>query len=344
MNELEKASYTNIGGFIMRKKMFSLLLAFFIFVIHAQAKDVLLGGESVGIELHYDGLLIISTYQFENEGKTYDPAVRDILSGDTLISINEKNIETIDELNQILEKNVDSIVTCAILRNGKTIHRNLDVVKENGKIKTGLFVKDEITGIGTLTFIDPENDHFASLGHEIIDSDTKQIILLEDGILFSSNVISIQKAQVSRVGEKEALIHFDEPLGNIETVSRYGIYGTITKQLNNRKISTAYQNEIQLGEAYIYTVIEEQKIEPIKIEITKKYFQKEMDIKSFEFNMIDQDTLERTGGIVQGMSGSPIVQNGKLIGAVTHVSSSNPSNGYGIYIEWMLKQSDLNRQ
>ena len=129
-------------------------------------------------------------------------------------------------------------------------------------------------------------------------------------------------------------------IGNILKISRFGVFGNSYERLSDRLIETASQDEIALGKATMYTVLNGEKVEAIEVEITKKYKQSEADIKSFEFQITDLQALEKTGGIIQGMSGSPIVQNGKLIGAVTHVSAQNPSSGFGIYIEWMLKESD----
>ena len=203
-------------------------------------------------------------------------------------------------------------------------------------IKTGLFLRDEILGIGTLTYIDPDTNTFGSLGHEILDQDTKQIVQFENGYLFHSSVNNIMKAQLSRVGEKQALIHFDETIGYIDKINQFGVFGKNIDSISKELIEIAYQDEIKEGNAKMFTVLENEFIEPIEITITKKYKQNKPEIKSFEFKIIDSKALEKTNGIVQGMSGSPIIQNGKLIGAVTHVMMNDPTMGYGIYIENML--------
>lgn len=329
-----------MGGFYMKRKLVYLFLLLSLFTIQIQSKEVFLGGESIGIQLSYEGVLITATYQIDTKNFSYNPSESDIQGGDTLKEIDGRKVETIADLNQLLLEKKNQTVLCTLKRNNETIYRYLKVVEENGKIMSGLFVKDEIMGIGTLTYIDPATSNYGSLGHEIIDQDTKQIIRFDKGILYTSSVKNIQKAQSSRVGEKQALIHFDESIGNIQKVSPFGVFGKSYEVLSKRMIETASQDEIIEGKAVMYTVLNEEKVEAIEIVITKIYKQKVADIKSFEFQITDESVLQKTGGIIQGMSGSPIVQNDKLIGAVTHVSAQNPISGYGIYIEWMLKEND----
>lgn len=324
----------------MKRKYAIFLLLIGLFTIPIQSREVYLGGESIGIQLQYEGVLISATYQVDTKDFSYNPSESDIQSGDTLKEIDGRKIDTLEQLNEILLEKKNQTVVCTLKRKDEIIYRHLKVIEDNGKIKTGLFVKDEIMGIGTLTYIDPTNSTYGSLGHEIIDQDTKQTIRFDQGLLYTSSVKDIQKAQISRVGEKQALIHFDDSIGNILKISRFGVFGNSYERLSDRLIETASQDEIALGKATMYTVLNGEKVEAIEVEITKKYKQSEADIKSFEFQITDLQALEKTGGIIQGMSGTPIVQNGKLIGAVTHVSAQNPSSGFGIYIEWMLKESD----
>lgn len=231
------------------KRIITFILAIGLFTITIQAKEVYLGGDSIGIQVNYEGLLITSTYTIKKDNLSYNPNDSDIRKGDTIQAINGQNVETINDLNQILESVNDSQVTLQLQRNDRTIYRNLNIIYEKDMVKTGLFVKDEIMGIGTLTFIDPENDRFASLGHEIVDQETKKVILLDKGYLFQSNVHHIQKAQISRVGEKQALIHFDETIGNISKINRFGVFGNSYKSNKKHLIDTSTQDEIQEGKA-----------------------------------------------------------------------------------------------
>ena len=317
-----------------------ILLFTLLFTTPIKAKEVILGGDSIGLQINYQGLLITSTYTVNTNDKSYNPASDDILKGDTIIAINGTKIETIEDFMEVTNKYKNKQVVLTLYRNSKIIYRNLDIIEDNNKIRTGLFLKDEIVGIGTLTYIDPETNIFASLGHEILDQDTNKIILMHKGTLYSSSVQHLKKAQITSTGEKQAQIKYDIVLGDIHKVNVFGVYGE-SKQINdNQMIETATQDEILLDKAVMYTVLKDELIEEIEVKINRKYKQNQPMIKSFEFEIIDQETLIQTNGILQGMSGSPIVQNDKLIGAVTHVSGKNPTKGYGIYIEWMLEESD----
>lgn len=320
----------------MKKRIITFMILFVLFIVPIQAKEVYLGGDSIGIEIHYDGLLITSTYNLNYQGKTINPINDDIKPGDTIKEIDGQKIETLEDFNKVLNQNNNDKCILTLLRDKKTIYRQLTVVRDNSTIKTGLFLRDEIMGIGTLTYIDPETNTFGSLGHEILDQDTKKMVQFENGYLFHSSVNNIMKAQLSRVGEKQALIHFDETIGYIDKINEFGVFGKNIDSVSKELIEIAYQDEIKEGNAVMYTVLENELIEPIEITITKKYKQNKPDIKSFEFKIIDSNALEKTNGIVQGMSGSPIIQNDKLIGAVTHVMMNDPTMGYGIYIENML--------
>lgn len=322
------------------KKILILPLLYLLFPIQILSKEVYLGGESIGIQIQYEGLLITSTYPIQQDTINIDPKNQDIQSGDTLLEINGNTIETLQDFTTTIKQYPNQKVEITLKRNHDIIYRMLEIIHQEGNYKTGLLLKDEITGIGTLTYIDPITKNSASLGHEILDQDTQKPISLSDGTIFGSSVNQIKKAQISRVGEKQAIILFNENLGNIHKINQFGIYGKNYPIKNNLLIETALQDEIVLEKATMYTVLENQNVESIDIKITKKQIQRKPEIKSFEFEIIDQDVLEKTNGIIQGMSGSPIVQNGKLIGAVTHVSSKSPKKGYALYIEWMLNESD----
>lgn len=321
----------------MKKRIITFIILLVLFIVPIQAKEVYLGGDSIGIEIHYEGLLITSSYNMNIQGKNYNPINDDIKPGDTIKEIDGQKIETLEDFNRVLNQNKNDSVILTLLRDKNTIYRQLKVIRENNTIKTGLFLRDEIMGIGTLTYIDPETNTFGSLGHEILDQDTKQIVKFENGFLFHSSVNNIMKAQLSRVGEKQALIHFDETIGHIDKINQFGVFGKNIDIISKELIEIGYQDEIKESKATMYTVLNNDTIEPIEIIITKKYKQNKPDIKSFEFKIIDSVALEKTNGIVQGMSGSPIIQNGKLIGAVTHVMMNDPTMGYGIYIENMLE-------
>jgi len=259
-----------------------------------------------------------------------------ILENDKIIAINNQSINSNQELLEILKENNNEI-ELTLERNKQIIKTKINIVitKDNEK-SLGLYIKDKIIGIGTLTFIDPINKRFASLGHGIYEKD--ELVKTNDGLIVSSKIQSIKKAIPGVSGEKRASI-LNNNLGQIKLCSETGIYGKI-KSVNNFKkdlITTSTQEEVKKGTAYFYTVINNQSIEKYKIEITDVSLQNESSAKGIKFKVVDTELIKETGGIVQGMSGSPIIQDGKLIGAVSHVNIENPLVGYGIHIEWMLK-------
>lgn len=259
-----------------------------------------------------------------------------ILENDKIIAINNQSINSNQELLEILKENNNEI-ELTLERNKQIIKTKINIVitKDNEK-SLGLYIKDKIIGIGTLTFIDPINKRFASLGHGIYEKD--ELVKTNDGLIVSSKIQSIKKAIPGVSGEKRASI-LNNNLGQIKLCSETGIYGKI-KSVNNFKkdlITTSTQEEVKKGTAYFYTVINNQSIEKYKIEITDVSLQNEYSAKGIKFKVVDTELIKETGGIVQGMSGSPIIQDGKLIGAVSHVNIENPLVGYGIHIEWMLK-------
>lgn len=303
------------------------------------ADEVILGGDSVGIMMEYDGVLISGTYNVKHENIVYNPINDDIQKGDLIQAVNGKPIRSIEELSQAIYGVNESSVTLTLMRNSQLIERELDIYYVNSQIRSGLFVKDEILGIGTLTFIDPLTKRFAALGHEIIDSDTKKMVPLNQGAIYGSLVVGLRKSANNSAGEKQAEINFAEVFGRIHKNTVFGIYGNVHQLEDSDLIETASQSEITLGKAQMYTVLQGDQVEAIDIEIISINKQNQPSIKSFEFRIVDEACLSKTNGIIQGMSGSPIVQNNKLIGAVTHVILNKPHNGYGVFIEWMLLEN-----
>ena len=205
--------------------------------------------------------------------------------------------------------------------------------------KTGLYVKDGVTGIGTLTFIDPATNTYGALGHEVLESTTSKIVEVRSGSIFENSITSIDSSANGDPGSKNAKFYYNNIYGDIDKNTKYGIYGTYTKEYDDTSlIEVADSSEVKIGPAVIYTVLEDEKVEKFEIEITK--INENSEIKNISFEIIDQELLDKTGGVVQGMSGSPIVQNDKLIGAVTHVVTDNVTTGYGLFITTMLEESE----
>ena len=239
-----------------------------------------------------------------------------------------------EELSKYIDTNNHNV---EIIRNNKKITIELEVIEDNGIFRTGLYVKDNITGIGTLSFIDPETKIFGALGHEVTEANTGTILNVRDGKIFNSNVTDIERSESGNPGSKDATIS-DETLGKINKNTKKGIFGNINNIPNKKKYKVANINDIKLGNAKILTVINNNSVNEYDIEIKK--ILDDNSNKNILFEITDQELLNKTGGIVQGMSGSPIIQDEKIIGAVTHVVINNPKYGYGIYIKNMLEEAE----
>ncbi len=301
------------------------------------------GGDAIGIKIQTDGLVVVDTYLVNTEGGTINPAKEaGVMKGDMILAVNNQKISTIEEYKEQLmlaKENNQMILT--INRQGKTENITVHpVISTEGVCTTGLYLRDKLAGIGTLTFIDPNTNKYGALGHEIIDQDTNQLVNIKNGEIINSNVLSVRKATTGKPGEKVADILFDEKLGTLEKNNKYGVYGLMQSNEMSQKdlIPMAYINEVKKGPAQILTVLNGNKIEAFDIEITEVNVQSEKAIKGINYTVTDPRLLEETGGIVQGMSGSPIIQDGKIIGAVTHVLVHDSTLGYGIFIEWMLQE------
>ena len=317
---------------------------FFSQQFHILASDKLyVGGDSIGIEARYDGVLVTGTYTFELNGVMYDPS-KTIHINDKILAIDHQKIHTLQDMYDVLNSYQSNVNTLSITieRDGKQLDTTIQTVYDEKQhaFKSGLYVKDRIVGIGTITYYDPVSKTYGALGHEITDQDTQEMANISNGNIYPASITSIQKAKTTSAGEKHASIDYTISLGRIQKNTPIGIYGAYDiLPKNAQQISWASIEEVHLGKATMYTVVEGQTIQQYEIEITSLQPQSSMDIKGITFKVTDTSLLEVSNGIVQGMSGSPIIQDGKLIGAVTHVVTSNPSMGYGVYIQWMLEQS-----
>ena len=245
-------------------------------------------------------------------------------------------------MTDIIDKNIkDGKVNVLIKRNNKEKETTMSLVKEGSVYKTGLYIKEKITGIGTITYIDPNTKITGLLGHELTSALSNNKIEVKDGKLYSSTVSGIDRSTNGRVGSKNAKIDYNNSLGIVNKNSSVGIFGTYKSTLpNNKLLNVAKWEEIELGKATIYTTINDSIVLPYEITITKLNKSEISTNKSISFTVTDNNLLSTTGGIVQGMSGSPIVQNGKIIGAVTHVLVDDVVKGYAVFIRTMLKEGD----
>ncbi|MCD3215894.1 SpoIVB peptidase [Clostridium botulinum C] len=308
------------------------------------------GGTPVGVRLSTKGVLVVSLSDIQSEkGKIVSPAAESgIQVGDIIININNKPINSSEDLIKEINLNKKNNLNVRIERNGKILDKSIVPIKdkENNVYKIGLWVRDSTSGVGTLTFYDKKTNKFAALGHPITDVDTGNILKINTGEIVESSIISVKKGQKGSPGELRGIFMNEEStLGNVSKNTLCGIYGksknNLVSKKYNKPIKIALRSEIKEGPAKILTTIDgtEPKLYDIKIE--KLLFQDVPGPKSMVIKITDNELLNKTGGIVQGMSGSPIIQDNKLVGAVTHVLINRPDVGYGIYIEWMLKDAEI---
>lgn len=321
--------------FLKNIKNFIIILLLLIIsipeVTYAYSDYIYASGENVGIKVNSNGVLVVGLYEIDNKYPAKDSGIR---IGDLITSINNKSIKNIEELVNEIENSNDSI-KIGYIRNNKENFANLKLYKDN---KTGIYVKDSIIGIGTLTYIDPNTKIFGALGHEIQEKNTGKIFNTNNGNIFESKIISIDRSYNGIPGSKNARFNFNNTKGIINENTNKGIFGVYNNEIKNSKLyKVANINDIKLGKAKILTVIKDDKVEEFDINILKV---SNNNTKSILFEVTDEKLLEISNGIVQGMSGSPIIQNDNIIGAVTHVVVDNPTKGYGILITNMLEEGE----
>ena len=320
------------------KKILLFMIGFILPIqVMAYSNYIIPGGETLGIEVNSNGILVIGFYQINGE---YNKGTPQIKPGDYITEINGAEVKSIKELITEIEKHVDDgEVNVSFIRNKKTKISTLTLVEDNGVYKTGLYVKDSITGIGTLTYIDPGTKIYGALGHEIVESNTNEIVEIKSGNIFRNSITGIDKSSVGIAGSKNAKFYYDTVYGLISKNTNFGIYGDYTNNLPQKElVEVGLPAEVKIGEATIKTVLDGEKVGTYNIRITA--INESSKIKNITFELEDKTLIDKTGGIVQGMSGSPIFQNGKIVGAVTHVIVDNPLTGYGIFITTMLEEGE----
>lgn len=311
--------------------------------------EVYPGGIPIGVRVNSEGVLIVgySDISINNEKQESPGKAGGLEIGDVILKVNGIEMDNAQDLLKTL-KNLDKdVIKVDILRNGQTMTKVIKLQKENEKdYKIGLWIRDSTAGVGTLTFYDKVTGKFGALGHPITDCDTNETFLIKDGDVVESSIISVRKGEKGCPGElKGIFINENNPNGKIEKNTQSGIFGEINNCSNILKNSSpmkiGLRNEITEGSAKIITTIDEKGPQEFNIEIEKLLNQSTPGSKSMVIKITDPRLIEKTGGIVQGMSGSPIIQNNKIVGAVTHVLINKPDTGYGIYIEWMLEDAGI---
>ncbi|AYE35654.1 SpoIVB peptidase [Clostridium septicum] len=310
--------------------------------------EVYPGGTSVGVRLSTKGVLVVGHSEIEtSEGRAESPAKNSgIELGDILTKVNGETIESSKDLARKIKENTEPVINVELIRNNEAESKEVQLLKEGEEFKLGLWVRDSTAGIGTLTFFDKESSTFGALGHPITDGDTNKPFTIKKGELLPASVISVRKGEKGSPGELKGLFTSNKDnIGSIEKNTQSGIFGTtiepFVNPLYSKPLKVGFRNEIKEGPAKIITTLDENGPKEYDIEIVKLLSQDEAGPKSMVIKVTDEELLEKTGGIVQGMSGSPIIQNNKIIGAVTHVLINKPDVGYGIYIEWMLQDAGI---
>ena len=303
-------------------------------------------GKIIGMKLYTNGVLIVGMSEIENmENELVSPYQNcDIKQGDTILKVNDTEIENIENLKEVVNGSNGENVMLTLLRDGTVVTSNIIPVKtENDEYKLGLWVKDAATGVGTMTYYEKNTGSFAALGHGIVDGDTDKLIDIESGEIVTSDVVSITKAQINSPGEIRGSIINQKTIGNVNKNTQFGIYGILDNltalNINTENaIPVALRNEIEVGDAKILCSLDGKNTKEYSIKIEKIYPNNNYNNKNMLVRVTDENLINTTGGIIRGLSGSPVIQNGKFVGAITNVLVSNPEIGYAIFGDMMVKE------
>ncbi|MBC8590563.1 SpoIVB peptidase [Lachnospiraceae bacterium NSJ-29] len=311
--------------------------------------ELIPAGNSIGVSINTKGVLIVAiTDVIDIEGNRISPAKDAGLKvGDSIVKINNEKIVTAEQVVSILNNVKEEKVRITVLRNKgefDTVAVPVQSLQDNS-YRLGIWVRDKTTGIGTLTYYNMNNNTFGALGHGITDVDTGELLEVENGLVMKARVSDIQQGKKGDPGEIKGVFYkTDQVIGDIKLNNEFGIYGNLKDEYVDKELEKpmkiAFKDEVEEGKAHILTTLDDNKIDKYEIEILKTTRQDKVSQKSMVIKIKDKRLLNKTGGIVQGMSGSPIIQNDKIVGAVTHVFVNDPTKGYGLYIEWMLNQED----
>lgn len=302
-------------------------------------------GNAIGMKLYTKGVLVVGMSQIETDNnekkKPYENS--GIEQGDTILEVNNNAVENTEDLIKEVEKSEGNTINIKYLRNEKTMQTDITPVKSKNTYKIGLWVRDAAAGVGTLTFYEPNTNLFMALGHGISDIDTEEIVNIANGELVTANIVSITKGRKGYPGEIRGTIDQGRTIGTIYKNTNFGVYGTV-KNKNyleadlTKEMEVATRSEIKEGKAQIICQLENSNKKKYDIEIEKIYTNNNQNNKSMLIKITDKELLEKTGGIIQGMSGAPIIQEGKFIGAVTNVLVNDPTQGYGVFADIMIKE------
>ena len=321
------------------KKLTLFLLSIYLLIpisVYAYSDYIMASGKSIGIELKSNNVIIVGSY---NIGSYNALLETELNLGDKIMKVNEYDITSVNNMQDIIDKINEDSVLITYKRDGNLYTTKINLYKEDNEYRTGLYIRDTIRGVATLTYIDKNNNTFGALGHEILEKSTKSRFEADTGTIFYSTVTGVTKSTDGNPGEKNAKSNSKEVYGNVLENTTSGIFGNYTRTLPNDKLyKVAKPDEIDLGEAKILTVTEGDNVKEYDINILK--INKNSNTKNILFEVTDKELIEKTGGIVQGMSGSPIIQGDKIVGAVNYVVVDRINRGYGIFITTMLEEAE----
>ena len=341
---LYSSTFNEIGEEKLEVSLFDKIKLKTINVNVIEDVDVIPVGEIVGIKLYTNGVMVVGMASIEGEdGNIYKPYQETgIQEGDCITHVNGVEITSTNKLVEEINKTLGEEIELTFNHKEEIKTGRVKPIKnKDDKYKLGLWVRDSAAGVGTVTFYNEDTKCFAALGHAITDIDTGEVLSTSSGEIDNAQILSIVKGQKDEPGRVEGAINSKALIGSIYNNTNFGIFGVIKNTENiqldfNKKMKVASRNEIKLGEATCLSSIDGE-IKEYKLEITKIYQNNNYDNKSMLINITDENLLEKTGGIIQGMSGTPIIQNGKFVGAITHVLVNNPTVGYAVFGDLMLK-------
>ena len=307
---------------------------------------VIPSGRLIGIKLYTDGVLVIGTSEIENVDGIMERAYEDssIREGDIIVEINGKRIDSTKMVQNIVNNSNGENIEIKYLRNNQTYVTQIKPIKVNeNEYKLGLWVRDSASGVGTMTFYEPESKRFAALGHGISDGDTGEILNIADGEIVNAKVVSLTKGRRGFPGEIRGNISNERTIGKIRVNTDFGIYGIMEDNFQEYNkyqsgLEVALREEIVEGKATFLATLSTGEMKEYEIEISDIEIDNNYNNKSFKVKITDKELLQESGGIICGMSGAPIIQNNKLIGALTNVLVSDPKIGYGVFADIMIKE------
>jgi len=341
-----------MGQYQIDFKLFGLIPVRRMTVDVVEPIQVIPGGHSIGVQLRSHGVLVVGHAAIRDEsGALHQPAREaGIQVGDAIVAIDGTEVTGEEHAADLFDQagKGGRPVSVTIRRDGKVIERTVTPVRdrESGRYRVGLYIRDGASGVGTLTFYHPESGKYGALGHVISEGDGTRALDFVSGQVDGADVVRIERGRRGVPGEKITnTLSPEVELGSVERNTRFGIFGRLhrppTNPLYPKPIPVAMASQVEEGPAEILTVVSGRKIERFQVEIVRLMREPTAEGKNMIIRVTDPRLLEETGGIVQGMSGSPIIQNGRVVGAVTHVFVNDPTRGYGVLIEWMLQEAGI---